>query len=71
MPLDHHWPEPMSIETTTFEEYAYSSVSETRKKRSTNIFHLDGAVYAFGSTTIDLCLSLFCWAKRYQSAYII
>ena len=46
-----------------FEEYAYYLVNEAREKRSTAIFHLGGNVYAFDSTTIDLCLSVFWWAK--------
>jgi len=46
-----------------FEEYAYYLVNEARQKRATNIFKLDGNVYAFDSTTIDLCLSVFWWAK--------
>jgi len=46
-----------------FEEYACYPVNEAREKRATNIFHLDGNIYAFDSTTIDLCLSVFWWAK--------
>lgn len=46
-----------------FEEYAYYLVSQAREKRATNIFDLGGNVYAFDSTTIDLCLSVFWWAK--------
>ena len=46
-----------------FEEYAYSLVSEARTKRITNLFNLGGNVFAFDSTTIDLCLSVFWWAK--------
>ena len=46
-----------------FEEYAYYLVSEARQKRVTDIFKLGGNVYAFDSTTIDLCLSVFWWAK--------
>lgn len=46
-----------------FEEYAYYLVNQAREKRATNIFHLGGNVYAFDSTTIDLCLSVFWWAK--------
>jgi hypothetical protein len=46
-----------------FEEYAYHLVNEAREKRTTNIFKLGGNVYAFDSTTIDLCLSVFWWAK--------
>lgn len=44
-----------------FEEYAYFLVSEARRKRATEIFKLDGNVYAFDSTT--LCLEVFWWAK--------
>ena len=46
-----------------FEESAYYLVEEARKKRAVNIFKLDGNVYAFDSTTIDLCLNVFWWAK--------
>ena len=46
-----------------FEEYAYYLVSEARRKRATDIFKLDGNVYAFDSTTISLCLDVFWWAK--------
>ena len=46
-----------------FEEYAFYLVSEVRKKCYVDIFKLDGNVYAFDSTTIDLCLEVFWWAK--------
>ena len=46
-----------------FEEYAFYLVSETRKRCCNDIFELCGNVYAFDSTTIDLCLSVFWWAK--------
>jgi hypothetical protein len=46
-----------------FEDYAYYLVAQARKKRATDIFQLGGNVYAFDSTTIDLCLSVFWWAK--------
>ena len=46
-----------------FEEYAYYLVNEARHKCATDIFKLDGNVYAFDSTTIDLCLAVFWWAK--------
>ena len=46
-----------------FEGYAYYLVNEARQKRVTDIFKLGGNVYAFDSTTIDLCLSVFLWAK--------
>ena len=38
-------------------------MSEARRKRATDIFKLDGNVYAFDSTTISLCLNVFWWAK--------
>ena len=46
-----------------FEEYATFMIAEARKRRITKIFELDGHVYAFDSTTVDLCLSVFEWAK--------
>ena len=38
-------------------------MEQARKKRVTDIFKLQGNVYAFDSTTIPLCLSVFWWAK--------
>ena len=38
-------------------------IEQGRKKRIKKIFELDHNVYAFDSTTIDLCLSVFEWAK--------
>ena len=46
-----------------FEEFAFYMIAEARKRRIQKIFELDGHVYAFDSTTIDLCLSVFEWAK--------
>lgn len=46
-----------------FEEFAYFVVNAAREKRVTDIFNLDGNVYAFDSTTIDLCLKVFWWAR--------
>ena len=46
-----------------FEAYAYYMVEQARNKRKTDVFKLGGNVYAFDSTTIDLCLSVFWWAK--------
>ena len=37
-------------------------MSEARQCRATEIFKLGGKVYAFDSSTIDLCLSVFGWA---------
>ena len=45
-----------------FEEFAYRVVAEAQRCRATEIFKLGGKVYAFDSTTIDLCLSTFEWA---------
>ena len=45
------------------EDFAYRMIDEARRRRVTDIFKLDGNVYAFDSTTIDLCLSVFEWAK--------
>ena len=45
-----------------FEEFAYHMVAEAQKRRATEIFKLKGKVYAFDSTTIDLCLNVFQWA---------
>ena len=45
-----------------FEEFAYQVVAEARKCRATDIFKLGGNVYAFDSTTIELCLERFKWA---------
>ena len=45
-----------------FEDFAYRVMAEARKCRAVEIFKLGGKVYAFDSTTIDLCLSVFDWA---------
>lgn len=46
-----------------FEDFAFYMMGEARNKRVNDIFQLNGNVYAFDSTTIDLCLKLFPWAK--------
>lgn len=46
-----------------FEDFAFYMISEARKKRVNDISKLNGNVYAFDSTTIDLCLKLFPWAN--------
>lgn len=46
-----------------FEEFAFYMMAKAREKRSADIFKLGGKVYAFDSTTIPLCLSVFWWAK--------
>lgn len=45
-----------------FEDFAYYMIERARQKRASKMFDFDGNVYAFDSTTIDLCLSLFKWA---------
>lgn len=46
-----------------FEEFAYYLIDVARQKRSNTDFAIKGKVYAFDSTTVDLCLSVFWWAK--------
>ena len=46
-----------------FEEFAFYMMTQAKEKRATDIFKLGGKVYAFDSTTIPLCLSVFWWAK--------
>lgn len=46
-----------------FEEFAFYMIEQARSRRINHIFQLEGNVYAFDSTTISLCLSLFPWAK--------
>lgn len=46
-----------------FEEFAYHLVAEARCKSTEKVFGFDGRIYAFDSTTIDLCLEVFGWAK--------
>jgi len=48
-----------------YQEFAYYLVGEARKiclPDDNNSFSFSHSVYAFDSTTIDLCLSVFCWA---------
>ena len=46
-----------------FEEFAYYLIEVARKKLANENFKIKGKVYAFDSSTIDLCLSVFWWAK--------
>jgi hypothetical protein len=46
-----------------FEEFAFYMVDIARKLRITKNFELHGRFYAVDSTTIDLCMSVFRWAK--------
>jgi transposase len=60
----HHWQEPIKIETIAFLKSLPISLSAKQEKSeqiiSSNLMEMS---YAFDSTTIDLCLSLFWWAK--------
>ena len=52
---------PFSI----YQEFAYYLIEEARKlhlSETENPFSFSSPAYAFDSTTIDLCLSMFCWA---------
>lgn len=46
-----------------FEEFAYYLIDIARKKRASDDFVIKGKIYAFDSSAIDLCLSVFGWAK--------
>lgn len=46
-----------------FEEFAFYMMEQARRNRAADIFKLGDKVYAFDSTTIPLCLSVFWWAK--------
>lgn len=49
-----------------FEEYAFYLIDLARKSSIMDQdfqLNIDGNIYAFDSTTIDLCLSVFWWAK--------
>lgn len=45
-----------------FEAFAYHLIAIARRKRANNDFQIKGKIYAFDSSTIDLCLSVFWWA---------
>jgi len=46
-----------------FEEFAYYLIDVARNKLKNENFEIKGKVYAFDSSTIDLCLNVFWWAK--------
>ena len=46
-----------------FEEFAYYLIDIAQQKCHNNDFKINGKVYAFDSSTIDLCLNAFWWAK--------
>jgi hypothetical protein len=53
----------MLREPRIFEEFAFYMVSLAQKRRITKEFELHGRFYAVDSTTIDLCMSVFRWAR--------
>jgi hypothetical protein len=50
-------------EPKIFEDFSNYMISMAREKRAVEEFFVDGNVYAFDSSTISLCLSVFWWAK--------
>ena len=46
-----------------FEEFASFMMEEAGRECAADVFGLGGNVYAFDSTTISLCLSVFPWAR--------
>lgn len=46
-----------------FEEFAYYLIDVARNKLKNENFEIKGKIYAFDSSTIDLCLNVFWWAK--------
>lgn len=52
----------MTRDYRIFEEFAYRLVAQARECRAEDIFKLGCNVYAFDSTTIELCLDVFQWA---------
>ena len=45
-----------------FEEFANHLIGIAQLKNSKDTFGIKGNIYAFDSSTVDLCLSVFCWA---------
>lgn len=45
-----------------FEDFANHLISVAQSKNSNDAFEIKGNIYAFDSSTIDLCLSVFWWA---------
>ena len=45
-----------------FEEFANHLIAVAQNKNNKDNFEIKGNIYAFDSSTIDLCLSVFCWA---------
>lgn len=59
-------PRPMNPETVKYLKIlpiTYHLIAIARKCRNNDDFQIKGKIYAFDSSTIDLCLSVFWWAK--------
>jgi hypothetical protein len=58
-----------------FEAFAYYMLGQARMKHKVDIFKLGGNVYAFDSTSIDLCLSFAgrnsVRKRKYKSSHLI
>jgi len=50
-----------------FEDFAYHLVSIARELHSSENFKIQGIIYAFDSSTIDICLNVFWWAKSQKA----
>jgi hypothetical protein len=46
-----------------FEDFAFHLIATAQRKLAHDNFEIKGKFYAFDSSTIDLCLSVFWWAK--------
>jgi len=46
-----------------FEDFAYHMIDIARRKCLSDEFEIKGKIYAFDSSTIELCLNVFWWAK--------
>lgn len=46
-----------------FEDFAYHLIATARELHPRDDFKIKGNIYAFDSSTIDLCLNVFWWAK--------
>jgi len=46
-----------------FEDFTYYLIDITRKKKANNDFVKQNKVNTFDSSTIDLCVTVFWWAK--------
>ena len=50
-------------ESKIFEDFANHLIKIAQEKLANDDFEIKGKIYAFDSTTIDLCLAVFWWAK--------